>query len=346
MKKIIIILIGILLLSSCKSKQTTTRTHTNTRRVKDRAITNRQNTKPISIKSPKVTEAIITKSTVYNEEFIDNLYAGKLTLNKAKVAYIKKFSKLAINEMEAYKIPASITLAQGLLESRYGQSELTKKSKNHFGIKCHKWTGKKVYHDDDAKGECFRKYDYDANSYRDHSLFLANKKRYAKLFTYAPNDYKSWAKGLRKAGYATDTRYPEKLINLIETYQLYAFDKMVLGDDYNLEVDKAANGNKVETYHIVEVGETLYSISGKYYVSVSDIKYFNNLKSNVISVGQKLKLTGKKSNIKSKSVEHIVVKGDTLFSLSKKYNITVEKLKTLNSLIDNNLYLGQKLIIE
>jgi len=189
MKKIIIILIGILLLSSCKSKQTTTRTHTNTRRVKDRAITNRQNSKDTSIKSPKVTESAMTKSTVYNEEFIDNLYAGKLTLNKAKIAYIKKFSKLAINEMEAYKIPASITLAQGLLESRYGQSELTKKSKNHFGIKCHKnWEGARTYYDDDQKRECFRVYNNSSYSYNDHSEFLIGRKRYAKLFKLNPGE--------------------------------------------------------------------------------------------------------------------------------------------------------------
>ncbi len=172
--------------------------------------------------------------------------------------------------MREYKIPASITLAQGLLESRYGQSELTVKSKNHFGIKCHKWKGKKVYHNDDAKGECFRKYDYDANSYRDHSLFLANSYRYQKLFTYNIDDYKSWAKGLRKAGYATDTRYPKKLINLIEEYKLYTFDKLVLGDKVRIKKKKIKN----KSFHIVETRETLYSISGMYHVSVNDIKSF------------------------------------------------------------------------
>jgi len=207
MKKIVILLIGIVLLSSCKSKRATTRTHTNTRHIKDRSVVRTTNTetKIVEVKQqpinqnpnyPVTSEIVVAPNTVYNEQLITDLYAGKPNLDKTKIAYIKKFSKLAINEMEAYKIPASITLAQGLLESRYGQSELTKKSKNHFGIKCHKWTGKRVYHDDDAKGECFRKYDYDANSYRDHSLFLAKKKRYAKLFTYAPNDYKSWARGL------------------------------------------------------------------------------------------------------------------------------------------------------
>jgi len=350
MKKSIFILIGFMFLMSCKSKQHyTKRTHTNTRHVVDRAKetkTSNKTTKISKTQTPKPqNQVIVSPNTVYNDQFITNLYYGK-NLDKVKIDYIKKFSKLAINEMEAYKIPASITLAQGLLESRYGQSELTKKSKNHFGIKCHKWTGKRVYHDDDAKGECFRKYDYDANSYRDHSLFLANKKRYAKLFTFAQNDYNSWAKGLRKAGYATDSRYPKKLINLIETYELYVFDNMVLGENYVPKVDKKTIHSQVPSVHIVEVGETLYSISGKYFVAVKDIKYFNNLKSNTINVGQKLKLTGGKQPEKITYQTHIVQKGDTLYSLSKKYHITVEKLKTLNNLINNDLSLGQTLIIE
>ena len=358
MKKIIILFIGILLLSSCKSKRVTTRTHTNTRHIKDRAkektqtpTNNNQNSTtvvqhPTTINHPKTNEIIVSPNTIYDEQLIDQLYVNKPNLDPIKINYIKKFSKLAINEMEAYKIPASITLAQGLLESRYGQSELTKKSKNHFGIKCHKWTGSKVYHDDDAKGECFRKYDYDANSYRDHSLFLANKKRYAKLFTYAPNDYKSWARGLRKAGYATDKRYPQKLIDLIEKYNLYTFDKLVLGNDYKPEVKVEENVKQNNKYHIVEVGETLYAISGKYYVSVNDIKRFNQLKTNTISVGQKLKLFGKKDKKQIQLKQHIVKKGDTLYNISRKYKLTVEKIKTLNNLENNELSIGQVLIIE
>jgi flagellum-specific peptidoglycan hydrolase FlgJ len=353
MKKVVIILMGIVLLSSCKTKRATTRTHTNTRHIKDRSV-DKINKKPqanqtISKKPEainKSVEIVVAPNTVYDEQFITDLYATKPSLNQTKIAYIKKFSKLAINEMEAYKIPASITLAQGLLESRYGQSELTKKSKNHFGIKCHKWTGKRVYHDDDAKGECFRKYDYDANSYRDHSLFLANKKRYAKLFSYAPNDYKSWARGLRKAGYATDKRYPQKLIDLIEEYELYIFDKFVLGSDYKPVVAIPEEVKQKNTYHIVQVGETLYSISGKYYVSVNDIKRFNNLVSNNIVVGQKLKLFGVKEDKQVQLKQHIVKKGDTLYNLSRKYKLTVEKIKTLNSLEGNELSIGQILIIE
>lgn len=143
--------------------------------------------------------------------------------------YIEKYNKIAMREMQEYKIPASITLAQGLLESGNGKSELAKKSNNHFGIKCHSsWKGKRTYHDDDAKGECFRVYDSPAESYRDHSIFLANGQRYAFLFDLKITDYKGWAKGLKKAGYATLPVYANVLINLIETYDLTQYDQKAL----------------------------------------------------------------------------------------------------------------------
>lgn len=139
--------------------------------------------------------------------------------------YIRKFSSVAVSEMYRSGVPASITLAQGLLESGYGRSELAVKSNNHFGIKCHNgWQGARVYHDDDAKGECFRKYDRPEDSYRDHSDFLRYRDRYKFLFEYKITDYKAWAYGLKKAGYATDPSYPTKLIKLIEDYGLYVYD--------------------------------------------------------------------------------------------------------------------------
>lgn len=141
-------------------------------------------------------------------------------------AYIEKYSALAVAEMYRSGVPASITLAQGLLESGNGLSELARKSNNHFGIKCHNnWTGGRVYHDDDAKGECFRKYGHPYESYRDHSDFLRYRDRYKFLFDYKVTDYKSWAYGLKKAGYATDPAYPKKLIKLIEDYDLHEYDR-------------------------------------------------------------------------------------------------------------------------
>lgn len=140
--------------------------------------------------------------------------------------YIERYSELAVDEMYRSGVPASITLAQGLLESGYGLSELAVKSNNHFGIKCHNtWTGAKVYHDDDARGECFRKYDTPEESFRDHSDFLRYRDRYKFLFDLDVTDYKSWAYGLKKAGYATDPKYPSKLIKLIEDYSLYEYDR-------------------------------------------------------------------------------------------------------------------------
>lgn len=142
-----------------------------------------------------------------------------------QVIYIEQFATLAVEEMYRSGIPASITLAQGLLESGYGLSELAVKGNNHFGIKCHNnWTGGRMYYDDDRKGECFRKYRSPEESYRDHSDFLRYRDRYKFLFDYKITDYKSWANGLKKAGYATDPGYPKKLINLIETYELYEYD--------------------------------------------------------------------------------------------------------------------------
>ena len=140
--------------------------------------------------------------------------------------YISEYSSAAVDEMNRYNIPASITLAQGILESGNGESRLATEGNNHFGIKCHgNWSGKTIIEDDDEKGECFRKYDKVTDSYRDHSLFLTERGRYSFLFEYKKSDYKKWAKGLKKAGYATNPNYPTLLIDLIERYELYTYDK-------------------------------------------------------------------------------------------------------------------------
>ena len=207
-------------------------------------------------------------------------------------SYIYQFSAIAMQEMRLYGIPASITLAQGILESSNGQGNLTKRSNNHFGIKCNGWKGAKVYHDDDKAQECFRKYTHAEYSYRDHSLFLYNRSRYHFLFDYDLTDYKAWARGLKKAGYATDPKYPNKLIGLIERYKLYEYDKEVLK---TLKLAKNSKPKKEQKHnskaiHIVEKGDTLYGISNKYGISVEDLKQINNLKSDTISIGQELKL--------------------------------------------------------
>lgn len=211
--------------------------------------------------------------------------------------YINQFKEIAMHNMKEHGIPASITLAQGILESGAGTGLLCRVANNHFGIKCHKeWTGEYVRHDDDAAQECFRKYDEPGQSYRDHSLFLTSRPWYAPLFKLEKSDYKGWARGLKKSGYATDPKYPEKLIGIIERYQLHQYDAKVLGvffeSNRNEEVmlnSSQVNGNlSSEMLHEVQQGETLYSISKKYNTTVEILKLKNNLVDNAISIGQTL----------------------------------------------------------
>jgi len=217
--------------------------------------------------------------------------------------YVNTYSKIAINEMKKYGIPASITMAQGILESDSGKGVLALKSNNHFGIKCHKgWNGKKVYHDDDTKGECFRKYKNPEKSYRDHSVFLESRDRYNFLFKYNKQNYIKWAEGLSKAGYATDPKYPEKLISIIERYELWKLDgsKKPLNKSRERKLSKnqeeqiSNQSSKInyvsESIHVVKKGDTLYSISKKYNISVSDLVKNNNIKNNNIKIGQTLKI--------------------------------------------------------
>ena len=186
--------------------------------------------------------------------------------------YVKFYSNIAMDEMIQFGIPASITLAQGILESGAGKGRLAVQANNHFGIKCHDWNGKKIYHDDDEEQECFRKYDNPEYSYRDHSLFLSNRSRYSFLFNLKKDDYKQWAKGLKKAGYATDPKYPQKLIDLIQRYQLYKYDNIVL--------------KKKNKPYKIKKGDTLFSISEKFNMPVDAIIELNNLEGDNLIVGQ------------------------------------------------------------
>jgi flagellum-specific peptidoglycan hydrolase FlgJ len=257
----------------------------------------------------KTTKKVTTKKlpSVNQKAHVKKLTKKNPKLNKHTLTYIKKYAPLAVIKMHEYKIPASITLAQGILESGNGRSVLASKSNNHFGIKCHRgWKGKRVYHDDDKKDDCFRKYEYVEQSYNDHSKFLTGRKRYAFLFNYRITDYKKWAKGLKKAGYATDKKYPQKLIGIIQNYKLYEFDKVKKRDlkKYKKQQRKpirvsvttktATSTPKVKSsskaIYVVKKGDTLYSISRKVNVSVNDIKKLNGLRDNIISIGQRLKL--------------------------------------------------------
>ncbi len=245
-------------------------------------------------KNKKTTE--VTKKKTNSKKYIDDggLYpmpedTGEFVrLEISSIdQYIETFAKIAQLEMKAYGIPASITLAQGLLESGFGKGELAMKTNNHFGIKCHTgWQGDYDFYDDDEKGECFRKYNHPMYSYRDHSLFLSNRSRYAFLFDLDSDNYKKWAKGLRQAGYATDKRYPQKLIHLIETHQLYKYDRTM--ENVSSEQYKNAVSKEQLHTHIVQKGDTLYSISKRYLVTVDALKKINSIDDNNIAIGQKL----------------------------------------------------------
>ena len=391
--------------------------------------------------------------------------------------YIDSFKNIAMLEMIEYKIPASITLAQGLLESGSGNSRLAKQGNNHFGIKCKKdWTGCTILEDDDAIQECFRCYSRAEDSYKDHSKFLMENKRYAALFTYDISDYKAWAKGLLKAGYATNPKYADLLIGTIERNRLMQFDSMVLAgynplnphinkttveivnnvpairlgqnqtieevaelnntserklNKYNdldqnriiqpgdvlylrpkkrkavvashqvqsgetmwtisqkyaikihvlykknlmeegtepkqgvvlhlqnkassrpdtiekLHINKKENTtlSKNSKVHKVASGETLYSISKRYGVGVSDIKKWNNLSNDQLQLGQELIIESSNSTTSNTFSTHIVQKGETLYSIAMKYGVKIEEIKLWNNLQSENLSVGQTLKIQ
>ena len=236
---------------------------------------------PTSIKVQKIDEADLIHA---------ELRRKKPNLNESTMDYIDEYNDIAILEMIAYKIPASITLAQGILESNSGRSRLAVKGNNHFGIKCHTWNGKRIYHDDDTRQECFRNYDHPLTSFRDHSLFLFGRKRYASLFDLRKNDYKGWAKGLRKAGYATDKKYPAKLITLIETYELDKYDHFDEDFLYAGTVLKKRKSDTKSEYVLVAKGDTLYSLAKNHNLTVDKLKWINGLKNNDLTIGQKIYL--------------------------------------------------------
>lgn len=263
------LIIVVLAFTGCKAKKNvSTKKRTKTERV----VIPKKTTNKVTTPSETTTVVVPSKTASYAE---------------VVSIYIDNYSGIAKEEMLQYGIPASITLAQGILESGAGRGELTSKANNHFGIKCHTgWEGGRVYHDDDESQECFRKYKDPKYSYRDHSLFLTQRSRYQDLFTLKKDDYKGWAKGLRKAGYATDPKYPDKLISIIERYNLTAYDADVLGNPVN---PVRPDDTKIGSY-TVKKGDTLYSISRRFNMSVETLKEYNGLLTNDISVGQDLYL--------------------------------------------------------
>lgn len=245
-------------------------------------------TSPRVLNAPEVTNTPMEKITPSNLPELKPIVKKRTKNSDITQAYIEEFAAIAVREMHAYKIPASITLAQGVLESGSGKSLLAIRSNNHFGIKCHTgWKGKSVRHDDDAIGECFRKYQHPEVSYKDHSKFLTSRKRYASLFKLKATDYIGWAYGLKRAGYATDKKYPNKLIAIIKKYNLTQYDFAEKQPEQVYEV-VANTPVAQEAIHTVRKGDTLYSIAKRHQITVKKLKEVNGLYNNTISIGQEL----------------------------------------------------------
>ena len=284
------------------------------------------------------------------------LFAQAPSNKISREEYIQLYKDIAVEEMNTYHIPASITLAQGILESGNGNSSLARKANNHFGIKCHKgWNGKTFHMDDDAKNECFRKYSGPYDSFKDHSIFLSTRSRYAFLFELELNDYKGWANGLKRAGYATNPKYPQLLIKLIEEYQLYDFDthykgrtiatsrenkKQISGsiEDFNAITIGAANREIYENNGVkfirVRKGDTFYKIAQDFNIYTWQVYSYNDLKKNDPITENQILYLGKKKN-KGSLAFHIVKQDESLYDISQTYGVKLKKLCKYNSLDKN-----------
>jgi len=286
-----------------------------------------------------------------------NASANKIS----KEQYVDQWSKTAVKEMMQHGIPASITLAQGILESGSGNSVLAQEGNNHFGIKCHGWTGKKVYIDDDAKGECFRGYKDASESYVDHSEFLKKYERYQFLFSYDTDDYESWAKGLKKAGYATDPAYPDRLIKIIRDLSLDTYDKLSKPDIQaqpsliaSSSESKGMNAHSIEkkndlTYVIVKKGDTFYSIAKEFGITMRQMRMYNDFdfSKDRLDEGEVIYIRNKKGRSIFKKEEITVDANCTLYELAQKTGVKASTIKKLNGFESERIDLkkGQKVIL-
>ena len=261
--------------------------------------------------------------------------------------YISDFSDLAMREMVRVGIPASITLAQGCLESNNGNSRLAVKGNNHFGIKCHDWTGKKLYHDDDRRKECFRSYASAYASYMDHSEFLTTKSRYAPLFEISPHNYRSWAKGLKSAGYATANNYATLLIRIIDENELYHYDLMVLeGSIDGIDTTSYPAGpgsttqrkvlvnNRIE-YILSEPGDTPETLRAELGLYKNEIYKYNNLyKGAKLETGTIIYLQPKRKKAAQGNEIHRVEAGQTMYEISQIYGVKLKHLYRMNHMME------------
>jgi len=292
------------------------------------------------------------------------------------MSYIDQYHKIAERQQREHGIPASITLAQGLLESGAGQSYLSKSSNNHFGIKCSDWQGEKIYYDDDTKDECFRKYSQVLDSYEDHSAFLKTRIRYASLFELKPTDYEGWAFGLKKAGYATDPTYAYKLISIVENYSLHKFDlEQAYAKNSDASISEVKPGSKSSKRMIEEnttyigsirailnhelkrvngvlfvtatSGDTFTTIADEFNIGEARLRRYNDVSSDSrLNAGDRVFISIKKKKAEKDCPTHKVFEGESMRSISQDYAVKVTELYTLNNMsFEQGAKLGQVLVL-
>ncbi|HKK59316.1 MAG TPA: glucosaminidase domain-containing protein [Salinivirga sp.] len=276
--------------------------------------------------------------------FVLSLMASAQDISRSD--YIEQYSDVAISEMRRTGIPASITMAQAILESSNGNSRLARRANNHFGIKCHSnWSGQTIKHDDDARNECFRKYRNADESFKDHSAFLVNGARYQFLFDYKPTDYKRWARGLKKAGYATNPHYAKKLIELIERYDLHKLDQGVKVQLANKEDDTTQETqgfapstgkhpvkerNRVE-FTVARPGDTYAALTEEFDKMRWELQKYNDVPDGIEpEPGQIIYLQPKRNRAARDHKHHIVEQGETMWYISQKYAVKLRKLYKKN----------------
>lgn len=263
-----------------------------------------------------------------------------ISWNQRYQDYFDQYKDVAVEQMLKYHIPASITLAQGVLESGAGRSELATRANNHFGIKCNGWIGRKSYHDDDERNECFRAYDNVYESYKDHSIFLTTSKRYSSLFQLKLTDYKGWAKGLKACGYATSPTYATKLIEIIQLYKLYQYDTAKGYDKFQTQQVKNGDLRHIYAFNknyylIARKGDTFRSIAKEVDVSYRKLaKYNERNKKDKLEEGEIVWLKKKRSKAPKdyKGRSHYVKSGESMYSISQRYGIRLKKLYKINNI--------------
>lgn len=356
-KKLISFMGLIALATSCSTGHKNVTTKTPITRIPDKVLV-----------ESKRTETYINKEVPETQEELQATSAVKVTPALIH-EYINTYKDIAMVEMQRYGIPASITLAQAILESGSGQGRLARHARNHFGIKCHyDWEGDTITHDDDAKGECFRKYEHPEASFEDHSQFLVNRSRYAFLFTLKAGDYKGWAYGLKKAGYATDPKYPQKLLLLIKKYELHQYDTEVLGYAFKedkplspipntppLTVEKKKEANKTVAKANTPAQKANTPATATKSTQKAVAKKDNSPKKDTSVTAQKADTTRvaqkEANNIPAEEVAmdaikmYIVKKGDTLYSIARRSGVSVDDLMARNNMSNFNINMGQILVI-